>query len=158
MTVAATPARLEELKRGASMGRSFGLDVEIIDAAETVRRVPLLEVVDVLGAAWIPSDGKTIPWTRRARSRPARAKVARKSWNAHRAASWSKKGELPASRLRKAWCAPKKSLSARECGPGRSLPISIGRCRCTRQSAVSDNAAALCCSKTAEPRDAHCSR
>ncbi|MGY4167668.1 GcvT family protein [Bradyrhizobium sp. USDA 4529] len=61
ITVAATPARLEELRRGASMGRSFGLDVEIIDAAEARRRVPLLEVADVLGAAWIASDGKTNP-------------------------------------------------------------------------------------------------
>lgn len=61
ITVASTPARLEELKRGASMGRSFGLDVEIIDAAETKRRVPSLDVSDVLGAAWIASDGKTNP-------------------------------------------------------------------------------------------------
>lgn len=61
ITVAATPARLEELKRGASMGRSFGLDVEIIDAVEAKRRVPLLDVADVLGAAWIASDGKTSP-------------------------------------------------------------------------------------------------
>lgn len=61
ITVAATPERLEELKRGASMGRSFGLDVEIIDAAEAKRRVPMLDVADVLGAAWIASDGKTSP-------------------------------------------------------------------------------------------------
>lgn len=61
ITVAATPARLEELRRGASMGRSFGLDVEIIDAAEAKKRVPLLDVADVLGAAWIASDGKTNP-------------------------------------------------------------------------------------------------
>lgn len=61
ITVAATPARLEELRRGATMGRSFGLDVEIIDAAEARRRVPLLDVTDVLGAAWIASDGKTNP-------------------------------------------------------------------------------------------------
>ncbi|MHC1948348.1 GcvT family protein [Bradyrhizobium sp. UFLA06-06] len=61
ITVATTSARLEELKRGASMGRSFGLDVEMIDAAEAKRRVPLLDVADVLGAAWIASDGKTSP-------------------------------------------------------------------------------------------------
>ncbi|MER8678266.1 FAD-dependent oxidoreductase [Mesorhizobium sp. M0037] len=61
ITVAATEARLEELKRGSSMGRSFGLDVEMIDAAEAKRRVPLLEVSDVLGAAWIASDGMTNP-------------------------------------------------------------------------------------------------
>lgn len=59
VTVATTQERLEELKRGASMGRSFGLDVEMISAAEAQRRVPLLDVSDVLGAAWIASDGMT---------------------------------------------------------------------------------------------------
>ena len=61
ITVAGTPQRLEELKRGASMGRSFGLDVEILDPAEAARRVPLLNVEDTVGAAWIASDGKTNP-------------------------------------------------------------------------------------------------
>lgn len=61
ITVAATPQRLEELKRGASMGKSFGLEVEILDPAEARRRVPQLEVSDIVGAAWIPSDGKTNP-------------------------------------------------------------------------------------------------
>lgn len=61
ITVAATEARMEELKRGASMGRSFGLDVEMIDGAEAKRRVPLLDVSGVLGAAWIASDGMTNP-------------------------------------------------------------------------------------------------
>lgn len=61
VTIAATPERLEELKRGASMGRAFGLEVEMIDAAEAKRRVPLLDVTDVVGAAWIPSDGMTSP-------------------------------------------------------------------------------------------------
>ncbi|CAH2394360.1 GcvT family protein [Mesorhizobium ventifaucium] len=61
ITIAATNARIEELRRGSSMGRSFGLDVEMIDAAEAKRRVPLLDVSDVLGAAWIASDGMTNP-------------------------------------------------------------------------------------------------
>ena len=61
ITVAGTPQRLEELKRGASMGRSFGLEVEILDPAAAVRRVPQLNVADIVGAAWIPSDGKTNP-------------------------------------------------------------------------------------------------
>jgi glycine cleavage system aminomethyltransferase T/glycine/D-amino acid oxidase-like deaminating enzyme len=61
ITVARTPERLEELRRGASMGRSFGLEVEIMDPAAAARRVPLLNVADIVGAAWIPSDGKTNP-------------------------------------------------------------------------------------------------
>lgn len=61
LTVATTAPRLEELRRGASMGRSFGLDVEIVDATEARRRVPMLDTSDVLGAAWIATDGTTNP-------------------------------------------------------------------------------------------------
>lgn len=61
VTVAATRERMDELKRGASMGRAFGLDVEIISAAEAQERVPLLDVTGILGAAWIASDGMTNP-------------------------------------------------------------------------------------------------
>lgn len=61
VTVATTQARLEELKRGASMGRSFGLEVEMIDAAAAQRLAPLLYCDDVIGAAWIASDGRTNP-------------------------------------------------------------------------------------------------
>jgi glycine cleavage system aminomethyltransferase T/glycine/D-amino acid oxidase-like deaminating enzyme len=61
VSLAMTPERFEELKRGASMGRGFGLEVEIIDAAEAVRLAPLIDPRGVVGAAWIPSDGKTNP-------------------------------------------------------------------------------------------------
>ncbi|TIM70806.1 MAG: FAD-dependent oxidoreductase [Mesorhizobium sp.] len=61
ITIASTVSRMEELRRGSSMGRSFGLEVEMIDAAEAQRRVPLLDITDVLGAAWIASDGMTNP-------------------------------------------------------------------------------------------------
>lgn len=61
LTVATTSERLEELKRGAGMGRSFGVDVEIIDAVEAGRRVPQLNLDGVIGAAWIASDGKANP-------------------------------------------------------------------------------------------------
>ncbi|MES0133065.1 FAD-dependent oxidoreductase [Mesorhizobium sp. M0029] len=61
ITLAATADRMEELKRGSSMGKAFGLEVEMIDAADAQRRVPLIDVSDVLGAAWIDTDGITNP-------------------------------------------------------------------------------------------------
>lgn len=61
ITVAVTPERLEELKRGASMGRSFGLEVEIVGPGRVEELYPGVNVDDVLGAAWIATDGKTNP-------------------------------------------------------------------------------------------------
>jgi glycine cleavage system T protein len=61
LAVAASPGRLEELKRGASMARSFGLEVDILSPAQARERWPLLEVGDILGAVYLPKDGQTNP-------------------------------------------------------------------------------------------------
>ncbi len=61
VTVATSVERLEELRRGASMGLSFGLDVDIISPAEAQGLFPHLSLDGVIGAAHIPSDGKTSP-------------------------------------------------------------------------------------------------
>jgi glycine cleavage system T protein len=61
ISVARTPERLVELKRGASMARCFGVDVEVITAAEAGRRWPLMRTDDLAGAVWIPGDGRTNP-------------------------------------------------------------------------------------------------
>lgn len=61
VTVATCADRLEELRRGASMGRSFGLDVHMISPDEAQSLYPALATDGVLGAAFIPSDGKTNP-------------------------------------------------------------------------------------------------
>ncbi len=61
ISVAKTPERLEELKRGASMGKNFGLAIELLSAAEIHERWPLLEVGDLLGGVFLPKDGQTNP-------------------------------------------------------------------------------------------------
>ncbi len=61
IAVAASAARLEELKRGASMARCFGLEVEILSPAAAKERWPLLSVDGVLGAVFLPKDGRTNP-------------------------------------------------------------------------------------------------
>ncbi len=61
LAVAASAARLEELKRGASMARSFGLEVDLLSPAQAKERWPLLAVEDILGAVYLPKDGQTNP-------------------------------------------------------------------------------------------------
>ncbi len=59
--VAANPERFEELKRGASMARMAGLEVEVITPAEARELYPLLNIDDVVGAVFLPNDGQTNP-------------------------------------------------------------------------------------------------
>lgn len=61
IAVAQTAARFEELKRGASMARAFGLEVDILTPAETAGVWPLLETRDLVGAVRLPRDGRTNP-------------------------------------------------------------------------------------------------
>ena len=61
ISLATTPGRLEELKRNASMAKVFDLRVDVIDAAEIKRRYPLINVDDVVGGVFIPSDGQANP-------------------------------------------------------------------------------------------------
>ncbi|HVW70581.1 MAG TPA: FAD-dependent oxidoreductase, partial [Steroidobacteraceae bacterium] len=61
LAVAQTPERLEELKRGASMARSFGLEVDILTPGEAQRLWPLLNSADLAGAVYLPKDGQTNP-------------------------------------------------------------------------------------------------
>ena len=61
ITLALTDERMEELKRGASMARSFGVDIEIISVAEAAKRHPLLDTKDAVGAVYLPKDGQGDP-------------------------------------------------------------------------------------------------
>src|SRR4029077_15054161 len=61
INVAPAAERLIELKRGASMAKCFGVDVEVISPAEAGRLWPLMRTDDLAGAVWIPGDGRTNP-------------------------------------------------------------------------------------------------
>src|SRR6202051_422158 len=61
LAVASTSARFEELKRGASMARCFGMEVDILTPAEASQLWPLLEISDLAGAVYLPKDGQTNP-------------------------------------------------------------------------------------------------
>ena len=74
LSVAADAERFEELKRGASMARTFGLEVEVITPSEAKDLYPLLNVDDLVGAVFLPKDGQTNPTdTTQALAKGARA-------------------------------------------------------------------------------------
>ncbi|MCI0745794.1 MAG: FAD-dependent oxidoreductase [Verrucomicrobia subdivision 3 bacterium] len=53
--------RMQQLARSAAMAEWFGVEVQIISAKAALEKWPLLRIDDVLGAAWLPHDGKLIP-------------------------------------------------------------------------------------------------
>ena len=61
ITVALTEERLEELKRGASMARAFGVEIEEISTADCLERYPLLNGDGVVGGVYLPKDGQGDP-------------------------------------------------------------------------------------------------
>ena len=78
LSVTADPERFEELKRGASLAKVLGLQVEVVTAKAIGERVPLLEMSDLLGGLHIPGDGYANPTdVTRALAAGARAAGAR---------------------------------------------------------------------------------
>lgn len=61
LAVANNAERFEELKRGASMAKCFGLEVEVITPREAADLWPLMNVSDLVGAVYLPGDGQTNP-------------------------------------------------------------------------------------------------
>jgi heterotetrameric sarcosine oxidase gamma subunit len=61
VNVAATPQRMKVLRKQAALARSFGVEVEVIDARQAAELYPLLRTDDLQGGLWIPGDGKANP-------------------------------------------------------------------------------------------------
>jgi 4-methylaminobutanoate oxidase (formaldehyde-forming) len=61
LSIATNEERWDELRRGASMARAFGVPAEPISAKRTQELWPLMNVEDVIGSIWFPEDGQTNP-------------------------------------------------------------------------------------------------
>ena len=61
LRLACTKDRMIELKRQATTAHSFGLDMEILSPSEARDLWPLMDVSDVIGAAFLPTDGQANP-------------------------------------------------------------------------------------------------
>lgn len=59
--LASTRERMFELKKGATTARSFGLEMNIITPQEAYELCPIITVDDVIGAAFMPTDGQADP-------------------------------------------------------------------------------------------------
>lgn len=61
VALATNKERLEELLRGASMAKTFGLEVHAITPSDIKSKWPLLNTDDVIGGVFLPADGQTNP-------------------------------------------------------------------------------------------------
>jgi 4-methylaminobutanoate oxidase (formaldehyde-forming) len=78
LALASNAERMEELKRGASMARCFGLDVNVLTPDEAHAKWPLMVKEDLVGAVHLPRDGQTNPIdTTQALAKGARSRGAR---------------------------------------------------------------------------------
>ena len=75
ISVATSAARFEELRRGASMAKCFGLEVQTLGAAEVADKWPGVFADDLVGGVFLPKDGRTNPIdTTQALARGARSR------------------------------------------------------------------------------------
>ncbi|MEZ5826437.1 MAG: FAD-binding oxidoreductase [Geminicoccaceae bacterium] len=61
ISVATNAERMEELARGASMAKNFGLAVEMLTPSDIRSKYPHLHVDDLVGGIFLPKDGQANP-------------------------------------------------------------------------------------------------
>lgn len=61
VTVARTPQRMTQLRRTAATAEAFGLECELLTPDQAREHYPVMQVEDVIGAIWLPRDGKANP-------------------------------------------------------------------------------------------------
>jgi sarcosine dehydrogenase len=61
VSVARTAQRMIQLRRNASVANAYGIEAHVIDREEAAARYPLMRTDDLVGAVWLPGDGKANP-------------------------------------------------------------------------------------------------
>ncbi len=61
LRLACNADRMVEIKRQATMARSFGLEMELLSPKEAQDLWPVMDVSDLVGAAFLPTDGQANP-------------------------------------------------------------------------------------------------
>ena len=61
LTLATNAARMTQLRRTAAMADVFGVEAHLVGPREAQELWPLIQVDDVLGAVYLPGDGRVIP-------------------------------------------------------------------------------------------------
>ncbi|MEP9386256.1 FAD-dependent oxidoreductase [Mesorhizobium sp. KR9-304] len=61
LRLATNQDRWTEFRRLATTAKSFGMDMQLISPAEAKKMWPLMDVSDLVGASWLPTDGQASP-------------------------------------------------------------------------------------------------
>lgn len=61
LRLATNPDRWTEFRRLATTAKSFGMEMHLISPEEVRRMWPLMDVSDLVGASWLPTDGQASP-------------------------------------------------------------------------------------------------
>ncbi|MGA7781912.1 MAG: FAD-dependent oxidoreductase, partial [Paraburkholderia sp.] len=61
LSVARTAERMTQLKRTAAVARAYGVTCDVISPQEAGDLWPVMRIDDLLGAVWLPGDGKANP-------------------------------------------------------------------------------------------------
>jgi sarcosine dehydrogenase len=61
LRLATNQDRWTEYKRLATTARSFGMDMHLVSPADVKAMWPLMDVSDLVGASWLPTDGQASP-------------------------------------------------------------------------------------------------
>ncbi len=61
LRLATNEDRWTEYKRLATTARSFGMEMHLVSPEEVKRMWPLMDVSDLVGASWLPTDGQASP-------------------------------------------------------------------------------------------------
>ncbi|MFZ1679904.1 MAG: FAD-dependent oxidoreductase [Rhizobiaceae bacterium] len=61
LRLATNADRWTEFRRLATTARSFGMDMHLLSPGEVKAMWPLMEVSDLVGASWLPTDGQASP-------------------------------------------------------------------------------------------------
>ena len=78
LRLACNGERMIEIERQATMARSFGLEMDLLSPREAQDLWPLMDISDVVGAAYLPTDGQVNPSdVTQALAKGARAKGVR---------------------------------------------------------------------------------
>src|SRR4051812_5689394 len=61
VTVARTEDRMVQLRRTAANAAAFDLECELLTPVEALEHYPVIRIDDLVGAIWLPADGKANP-------------------------------------------------------------------------------------------------
>ncbi|SMH37728.1 GcvT family protein [Mesorhizobium australicum] len=61
LRLATNQDRWTEFRRTATTAKSFGMDMHLLSPEETRAMFPLMDVSDLVGASWLPTDGQASP-------------------------------------------------------------------------------------------------